>query len=109
MPVLTAPAAPAAHVTVHPHAVLLVGAAIAIYLAGLWVKARLLNGRVTRSLTRSMALPTPRAQRRALGHPRTLARATASRRATWRFRKAVLITALIAAAWLWTQVHSHTH
>jgi hypothetical protein len=103
-----APAGQASRVTVSPHAVLLVGAVIALYVGGLWLKSRVLRGRLSRSLSRSMAHPTRRGQSRALSHPRTLARAGRSRRATRRFRTAALISALIAAAWLFTQLHTHT-
>jgi len=38
-----------------------------------------------------------------------LTRAARSRRATWRFRKAALLSALLAAAWLFVQLHPHAH
>lgn len=107
--VILASAGQASRVAVSPRVVLLVGAVIALYLGGLWLKSRVLRGRLTRSLSRSMAHPTRRGQSRALGHPRTLARAAHSRRATRRFRTAALISALIAAVWLFTLLHTHTH
>ena len=97
------------HVTVNPHAALLVGAVVGAWLLVLRIKSRFARGRLSRAVTRSMALSSTRAQTKALGSTRMLNRAARSRRATWRFRKAVAISALIAAAYVFVHLHPHTH
>jgi hypothetical protein len=104
--------AAAAHVhqvTVNPHGVLMLAAAVAaLYLLVLWVKARLLRGRLSRTVSRSFA-PTASRRPSARTEHRMVTRSASSRQATRQFRKAALISALIAAMWLFTQLHPHTH
>lgn len=94
--------------TLPPSSGLVMGAGIALVLLWLGAKARFHSRRLSRSFTRSLSLSSPRKQRAALGKPRMAARMGRSRRASWRFRKAVLISVLLAAAWLFTQLHT-TH
>lgn len=108
MNTLPVTAAHSAHPAVNPRIIVLVGAVLGIYLLGLWVKSKLLRNRLTRAVTRCASLSGFRRRGRSLGSPRMLARAGRSRRATWRFRKTLLISALIAGVWYWTQLHTHT-
>ena len=103
----TATAAHSVHVS--PHAIALAVGAVALYLAWLWVKARLFRGHLTRAVSRAYA-PTGNGRRPStrIEH-RMVARTTRSRKADYQFRKALLITALIAAAVVFVHLHPHTH
>jgi hypothetical protein len=102
--------ATAAHpVHVSPHAVALAVGALGLYLAWLWVKARLFRGRLTRAISRTYA-PSGTGRRPSVrSEHRMVARTTRSRKADRQFRKAALITALLWAAWLVVHFHPHTH
>lgn len=102
-------AAHAAHVTVNPRAAALVGAVLAAWLLILRAKSRLSRARLARAVSRSFNPNRPGRRPSARAQHRMLARSARSRRATWRFRKAALISSLIAAAWLYAQLHPHTH
>jgi hypothetical protein len=95
-------------VTVNPDGVLMLVAAIAaVYLLALWAKARLLRGRLSRTVTRSFTPGTAPRRPSARAEHRMVTRSASSRHATRQFRKAALISALIAAVWLFAQLHPH--
>ena len=100
-------AAHAAHVTVNPRAAALVGAVLAAWLLILRAKSRLSRARLTRAVARSFTPDRPGRRPSARAEHRMLTRSARSRRATWRFRKAVLLSALMGAAWLFVQLHGH--
>ncbi len=107
---MTSLATATAHsVHVGPHAVALTVGALGLYLAWLWVKARLLRGHLTRAVSRAYA-PTSFGRRPSVrSEHRMVARTTRSRKADRQFRKALLISALITAAVLLVHLHPHTH
>jgi len=96
-------------VHVSPHAVALAVSALGLYLAWLWVKARLFRGRLTRAVARAYN-PTNTGRRPSMrSEHRMVARTTRSRKANRQFRKALLISALITAAIVFVHLHSHAH
>ena len=103
----TATAAHSVHVS--PHAVALAVGALGLYLAWLWVKARLFRSGLTRAVSRAYN-PTSSGRRPSIRtEHRMVARTTRSRKADRQFRKALLISALITAAVLFVHLHPHTH
>jgi len=101
-------AAHAAQVTVNPHAAAMVGAVAAAWLLVLRVKSRFSRARLARAVARSFTPDRPGRRPSARAQHRMLARSARSRRATRRLRKATLLSALIAAVWLYAQIHTHT-
>lgn len=103
---LAAPAthAPSVHLT--PNGALLLGAAGTAIVFWLWLRARYLRRRLRRAFTRSLSYGTSGRQLKSLRKRKVLARAGRARRATVRFRLAVLLSLLLAAAWLYG--HAHT-
>ena len=94
-------------VTVNPRAAALVGGALAAWLVLLRVKSRVSRARLARAVARSFNPNRPGRRPSARAEHRMLTRSARSRRATWRFRKAMLLSSLIAAAWLFVQLHPH--
>jgi hypothetical protein len=95
--------------TISPQGLLLLLAlTTALYLLALWAGARLSRARLSRAVTRAYA-PGKSARRSATRAHRLAGRAMASRRTGRRFHKAVFISAVIAAVWLFAQLHPHTH
>ena len=101
-------AAHAAQVTVNPRAAALVGSVVAAWLLLLRLKSRLSRARLARAVARSFNPNRPARRPSARAEHRMLTRSARSRRATWRFRKAALVSDLITAAWLFAQLHGHT-
>ncbi|HEV2640769.1 MAG TPA: hypothetical protein VGX23_36950 [Actinocrinis sp.] len=85
--------------------VLVLGAGAVLVLVWLGVAARRQARRLSRSTTRALSGGR---RPRAGDTRRMVARAGRSRRASWRFRKALLLSVLLAAAYVWTRVHTHT-
>jgi hypothetical protein len=105
-----ATAAHTTHVTLNPHGVLMLAAVVAtVYLMALWAKARLLRGRLARTVSRSFTPGTALRRPSARAEHRMVTRSASSRQATRQLRKAALMSALIAAVWLFAQLHPHTH
>jgi hypothetical protein len=103
-----AAAAHGAHATVNTRAVAVAAVSLAaVWLAGLWLISRVERARLSRSISRSFAPGSSRRRTSGRAGRRMLARSARSRRTTRRFRKAALISALIAAAWLFVQLHTH--
>ena len=98
----------AAQVSANPRAVVLVGAALGAWLLILRLRSRYLRARLSRAVARSFSPDRPGRRPGARSQRRMVARAASSRRASRRLRKAALISALIAAAWLFTELHTHT-
>ena len=108
---MTAPlfaAAHAAQVTVNPRAAALVGGVLAAWLLVLRAKSRVSRARLARAVSRSFNPNRPGRRPSARAEHRMLTRSARSRRATWRLRKAVVLSALMGAAWLFVQLHGHT-
>jgi hypothetical protein len=101
--------ATAAHpVHVSPHAIALAVGALGLYLLVLRAKSGLMRARLSRAVTRSFA-PGPSGRRHSVHAHRLAERAVSSRRASRKFRKALLISALITAAVLFVHLHPNGH
>jgi hypothetical protein len=101
--------ATAAHpVHVSPHAIALAVGALGLYLLVLRVKSGLMRARLSRAVTRSFA-PSPSGRRHSVHAHRLAERAVNSRRASRKFRKALLISALITAAVVFVHLHPNGH
>ncbi len=103
---LAAPATHAPSVHLSSNAALLLGAAGAAVVFWLWLRARYLRRRLSRAFTRSLSYGSSRKQLKSLRKRKVLAHAGRSRRATARFRFAVVLSVLLAAAWLWSKAHT---
>ena len=101
-------AAYAAQVTVNPGAAAMVGGAFAAWLLVLRLRSRVSRARLARAVARAFDPNHPGRRPNARAEHRMLARSAHSRRAARRFRKAALISALIAAAWLFAELYGHT-
>ena len=103
---LAAPATHAPSVHLSPNAALLLGAAGAAVVFWLWLRARYLRRRLSRAFTRSLSYGSSRTQLKSLRKRKVLARAGRARRATSRFRLAMVLSLLLATAWLVSQAHT---
>lgn len=99
----------AAQVTVNPRVAALVGGAVAAWLLILRVKSRASRARLARAVAHSFTPDRPGRRPSARAQHRMLTRSARSRRATLRFRKAAAVSVLLAAAWLFTELHARTH
>ena len=99
-------AAHTTHITVNPRAAALVCGALAAWLLLLRLKSRVSRARLARAVSRSFNPSRPGRRPSARAQHRMLTRSARSRRATWRFRKAALVSGLIAAVWLFTELHA---
>ena len=107
MTILATAAAHPEHIS--PHAIALAIGALALYLAWLWVKARLFRGRLTRAVSRAYN-PISSGRRPSIrSEHRMVARTTRSRKADRQLRKALLISALITVAVVFVHLRPHTH
>jgi len=102
-------AAHAAQVTVNPRAAALLGGALAAWLLILRAKSRVSRARLARAVSRSFNPNRPGRRPSTHAERRMLSRSARSRRASWRFRKAALVSGLLAAAWLFTELHTRAH
>lgn len=98
-----------AQVIIGPRALVAAGYCVALWLIVLWLKARLMRGRVSRAVSRAYNPGTSHRRLSARSEHRMVARTTRSRRAERQFRKAALVTALLWAAWLVVHFHPHAH
>lgn len=103
---LAAPTTHAPSVHLSPNTALFVGAVGAAVVFWLWLRARYLSRRLSRAFNRSLSYGSSRRQLKSLRKRKVLARAGRARRATSRFRLAVLLGVLLAAAWLLSQAHT---
>jgi hypothetical protein len=107
---LNQPAAHTTHIAVNPRpALLLLAGAVALYVLWLCVKSRVLRRRLARAFTRSLSHTTSRGQLKSLRKHQVMARAGRSRRATRRFRLALVLSVLLFAAWAYGELHTRTH
>lgn len=107
MNALTLAAAQTTHI--NPHVFVVAGYCVAAWLIVLWLKARLMRGRVSRAVSRAYNPGTSHRRLSARSEHRMVTRTTRSRRAERQFRKAALVTALLWAAWLVVHFHPHAH
>ena len=103
---LAAPATHAPSVALSPNAAPLLSAVGAAAVFWLWLRARYLRRRLRRAFTRSLSYGTSGRQLRSLRNRKVLTRASRARRATLRFRLALLLSVLLTAAFLYS--HAHT-
>lgn len=86
---------------------LVLGIGIALVLSWLWTRLKIRRRRLAKAFNRSLAFGTQRKQLKSMSKRKVMTKARRARKSTWRFRTAVLFSALLMTAWLWTWVEVH--